>query len=114
MTKTTETQLALHEQRISAIEISTSRVEGKIDLLIERIDNRFVTKQEYEKDVKDQKAVNSTLISEVEAIKSCMVTQEQMKSYQRSQFWQKVFTALGSAIITLTIAFLMYEVNKNL
>ncbi len=111
MTKTTETQLALHEQRISAIEISTSRVEGKIDLLIERIDNRFVTKQEYEKDVKDQKAVNDTLISEVEAIKTCMVTQEQMKNYQRSQFWQKFLTAVGTAFIT---ALVVYEATKNL
>jgi hypothetical protein len=109
--KTTETQLALHEQRISAIEISTSRVEGKIDLLIERIDNRFVTKQEYEKDVKDQKAVNDTLISEVDAIKTCMVTQEQMKSYQRSQFWQKFLTAVGTALITAVV---VYEATKNL
>lgn len=114
MTKTTETQLALHEQRISAIEASSSRVESKIDLLIERIDSRFVTKIEYERDVKAQKEVNQTLIEEVEKIKECMVTQEQMKGYQRSQLWQKFFTAVGSAIITLTIAFIVYETTKNI
>jgi hypothetical protein len=113
MTKTTETQLALHEQRISVMEVSATRVESKIDLLIERIDNRFVGKTEYEKDVEDQKAVNKTLVDEVELIKQAMVTKEQMKTYQRSQFWQKFFTAIGSAIITLTIAFIMYEINKN-
>jgi hypothetical protein len=64
--------------------------------------------------VKSQKEVNKTLVEEVDLIKQSMVTQEQMKSYQRSQFWQKFFTALGTAIITLTIAFIMYEVNKNL
>jgi SNF2 family DNA or RNA helicase len=107
--KTTETQLALHEQRISAIEASSSRVESKIDLLIERIDNRFVTKLEYERDVKNQKEVNQTLIEEMEKIKDCMISQEQMKSYQRSQFWQKFLTAIGTASIT---AILIYEITK--
>jgi hypothetical protein len=107
--KTTETQLALHEQRISAIEASSSRVESKIDLLIERIDNRFVTKLEYERDVKNQKEVNQTLIEEMEKIKECMVSQEQMVTYQRSQFWQKFLTAIGTAAIT---AILVYELTK--
>jgi phage shock protein A len=111
MTKTHETQLALHEQRITAIEVSSSRVESKIDKLIDRIDNRFVTKLEYERDVKNQKEVNQTLIGEVEKIKECMVTQKQMKGYQRSQLWQKFLTALGTAVIT---AILVYEATKSI
>jgi len=112
MVKTTETQLALHEQRISAIEASSTRVESKIDLLIERIDNRFVTKQEYERDVKEQKVVNETMIDELEQVKRCMVTQEQMKYYQRSQFWQKVMTFLGGVGVSIITAVLLYEVSK--
>jgi hypothetical protein len=111
MTKTHETQLALHEQRITAIEASSTRVEGKIDLLIERIDNRFVTKIEYERDVKNQKEVNQTLIEEVEKIKECMVTQKQMKGYQRSQLWQKFLTSVATAVIT---AILVYEATKSI
>jgi len=109
--KTHETQLALHEQRISAIEASSSRVESKIDKLIDRIDNRFVTKIEYERDVKNQKEVNQTLIEEVEKIKECMVTQKQMRGYQRSQLWQKFLTAIGTALIT---AILVYEATKSI
>lgn len=110
--KSQETQLALHEQRISAIEISSSRVESKIDLLIERIDNRFVTKVEYERDVKAQKEVNKALMSELELIKESMVTQEEMKSYQRSQFWQKVMTSLSSVLLTIFAALVIYELTK--
>jgi hypothetical protein len=113
MTQTSqETQLALHEQRISAIEISSTRVESKIDLLIERIDNRFVTKVEYERDVKAQKEVNKTLMSELELIKESMVTQEEMKSYQRSQFWQKIMTSISSILITVFAALVIYELTK--
>jgi hypothetical protein len=45
----------------------------------------------------------------MEKIKECMVSQEQMVTYQRSQFWQKFLTAIGTAAIT---AILVYELTK--
>ena len=112
MTKTQETQIALHEQRISAIEISSSRVESKIDLILEKLSTTVVTKSEYEKDVEAQKEVNDTVEKELESIKKNMVTKADMENYNRSQFWQKVMTSAGTAFITITIALIVYELTK--
>lgn len=109
MTKTTETQIALHEQRINTLELAYPRFENKIDQILEKLSTTVVTKVEYEKDVKSQKEVNKFVEEELETIKSCMVTKAQMDNYNRSQFWQKFVTGVGTAIIT---ALIVYELTK--
>jgi chromosome segregation ATPase len=112
MIKTTETQIALHEQRLTTLENAYPRFESKIDQILERLDTRVVSKIEYEKDVKDQKDVNKFVEAELETIKSTMVTKSQMADYSRSQFWQKVLTFLGGIGYAILIAVVLYEVNK--
>lgn len=107
--KTTETQIALHEQRINTLELAYPRFESKIDQILEKLSTTVVLKVEYEKDVEDQKKVNKAIYAELEDIKSCMVTKSQMESYNRSQFWQKFITSVGTAIIT---ALIVYELTK--
>lgn len=112
MPKTTETQIALHEQRLNTLEAAYPRFETKIDLILEKLSTTVVTKSEYEKDVEAQKEVNDTVEKELEAIKKNMVTKADMENYNRSQFWQKVMTSAGTAFITITIALIVYELTK--
>jgi chromosome segregation ATPase len=112
MTKTQETQIALHEQRLNSLESAYPRFESKIDQILEKLSTTVVTKVEYEKDVKAQKEVNCTVESELEAIKNSMVTQEDMKQYQRSQFWQKLVTYLGGIGSAVLLAIVLYEISK--
>lgn len=111
MAKTTETQIALHEQRLNTLEAAYPRFETKIDLILEKLSTTVVTKIEYEKDVKAQKEVNRIVEEELDTIKSTMVTRSQMNSYNRSQFWQKFLTGVGTALIT---AIVVFEATKNL
>lgn len=111
MSDNTDTKIALHEQRLNTLELAYPRFETKIDLILEKLSTTVVTKVEYEKDVKDQKAVNKVVENELETIKSTMVTKAQMDMYNRSQFWQKFLTAVGTALIT---ALVVFEATKNL
>lgn len=112
MTTSQETQIAVHEQRLNSLEAAYPRFESKIDQILEKLSTTVVTKIEYEKDVKAQKEVNCTVESELEAIKNSMVTQEDMKQYQKSQFWQKVMTGIGSIGMAALIAVVLYELSK--
>jgi septal ring factor EnvC (AmiA/AmiB activator) len=110
--KTTETQIALHEQRLNTLEAAYPRFESKIDQILEKLSTTVVTKTEYEKDVKAQKEVNRVVEEELETIKSTMVTISQMDAYNRSQFWQKLVTYVGGIGSAVLIAIVMYEVSK--
>ena len=112
--KTNETQLALHEQRLNTLEAAYPRFEAKIDQILEKLSTTVVTKSEYEKDVKAQKEVNCTVESELETIKNSMVTQEDMKQYQRSQFWQKVMSVLGGIGISAITWLVINELTRTL
>lgn len=114
MTKTNETQIALHEQRLNSLEAAYPRFESKIDQILEKLSTTVVTKIEYEKDVKAQKEVNCTVESELEAIKNSMVTQADMKQYQKSQFWQKVMSVLGGIGISAITWLVIYELTRTL
>lgn len=109
-----ETQLALHEQRITAIEKYSSRVENKLDILIEKIDNRFIGRIEYRKDVEDQTKINISVKKELDEIKDTMVTKEDMEAYQKSQFWQKVMTFFGGLFMSAVTWLILYELSKAL
>ena len=112
MTNTTETQIALHEQRLNTLELAYPRFENKIDLILEKLTTTVVTKVEYEKDVKAQKAVNKVVEEELETIKSMMVTRSQMEGYQKSQLWQRIISAIGGMMITILGAVILWELAK--
>ena len=114
MIKTQETQIALHEQRLNSLEAAYPRFESKIDQILEKLSTTVVTKVEYEKDVKAQKEVNCTVESELEAIKNSMVTQEDMKQYQKSQFWQKFMSVLGGIGISAITWLVIYEISRTI
>ncbi len=112
MTKTQETQIALHEQRITAIEVYHKTVDKKLDIILEKMDNQFVTQRNYEQDLKRFLKTDIEIETRLTQIEKNMVTQEQMKYYQRSQFWQKVMTFLGGVGVSIITAVLLYEVSK--
>lgn len=112
MVKTTETQIALHEQRLNTLEAAYPRFEAKIDQILEKLSTTVVTKAEYEKDVKSQKEVNILVENELETIKSTMVTKSQMEAYQRSQFWQKAMSVLGGIGISAITWLVIFEIGK--
>lgn len=114
MSTPAETQLALHEQRITAIEKYSSRVENKLDILIEKIDSRFIARTEYRKDVEDQTAINISVKKELDQIRDTMVTTKDMKTYQRSQFWQKVMTFAGGICMSAITWIILFELSKAL
>lgn len=114
MTNSSETQLALHEQRISAIEKYSTRVESKLDILIEKIDSRFIARTEYRKDVEDQTAINISVKNELDQIRDTMVTTKDMKRYQKSQFWQKIMTFLGGLGLSAITWIILFELAKAL
>jgi len=104
-----DTRLALVEQRTTAIENFTTRFEVKLDRLIDKLDNQVVTKKEHEADMKNIKADYDSICRRLKDIEDNMVTQEDMKTYRSSQFWQKLITAVGTAVIT---ALIIYELTK--
>ena len=112
MTTTTETQLAVHEQRIAALELSTGRIETKIDTILERMDVRFLYKDEYEKQLVRQNKTNCEVLDKLQEIENTMVTQKQMSSYQKSQLLQKLMTFLGGVGASIIGWVLLYEVAK--
>lgn len=114
MTKTTETKIALHEQRLNTLEAAYPRFEAKIDQILEKLSTTVVTKAEYEKDVKSQKEVNKIVEDELTKIREEMVTQKDMKNYQRSQFWQRFMSFLGGAGGTVLLGIITYELYKVL
>lgn len=105
MTKSQETQLALHEQRINAIEAYHVRIDTKLDQLIEKLDNQFVLQRNYEKDIKQVEA-------RLQEIESSMVTQSDMKQYQKSQLWQKFMSGLGGIGIAALTWLILFELAK--
>ena len=104
-----DTRLALVEQRTTAIEMYHTRVEAKLDRLIDKLDTQVVTKKEHEADVKDIKKDYDNICKRLKEIEDNMVTQEDMKTYRSSQFWQKLLTGVGTAVIT---ALIIYELTK--
>lgn len=114
MTKSTETQLAVHETRITALESSTGRIEKKIDTILERMDLRFLYKDEYEKQLLAQNKTNCEVLDKLDEIERTMVTQEQMAGYRRSQLWQKVMSGLGGILLSALTWLVLYEVAKAL
>jgi hypothetical protein len=112
MNNTQVTQLALHEQRISNMENYQSKIENKIDQLLTKLDNQYVLQKNYEKDLKILITKDTEVEQRLQCISETMVTLDQMKSYTRSQFWQKVMTSAGTAVITLVVALIVYELTK--
>ena len=109
MTKTQETQIALHEQRITAIEVYHKTVDKKLDIILDKMDNQFVTQRNYEQDLKRFLKTDIEIETRLTQIEKNMVTQGDMRSYRTSQFWQKFVTGVGTAIITAVI---VYELTK--
>ena len=109
MTKTQETQIALHEQRITAIEVYHKTVDKKLDIILDKMDNQFVTQRNYEQDLKRFLKTDIEIETRLTQIEKNMVTQGDMRSYRSSQFWQKFVTGVGTAIITAVI---VYELTK--
>lgn len=105
MPKTTETQLAVHEQRITAIEVYHKTVDKKLDIILEKMDNQFVTQRNYEQDLKRFLKTDIEIETRLAEIEKNMVTQDDMRTYRNSQFWQKFVTGVGTAIITAVIVF---------
>lgn len=112
MTTSQETQIAVHEQRITALELSTGRIEAKIDTLLERMDTRFLYKDEYEKQLARQNKTNCDVLNKLDEIETTMVTQKQMSSYQKSQLLQKLMTFLGGVGASIIGWVLLFEVSK--
>lgn len=112
--KTQETQIALHEQRLTSLEAAYPRFESKIDQILDKLNTTVVTKVEYEKDIKAQKEVNCTVESELEAIKNMMVTQADMQRYQKSQFWQKFMSVLGGIGVSAITWLIIREISTAL
>lgn len=112
MTNTTETKIALHEQRINTLELAYPRFESKIDQILEKLNTTVVTKTEYEKDVKEQKCVNQVVEQELATIKDTMVTRTMMKDYTKSQFWQKVITFIGGIVTSALTWLVIYEMSR--
>lgn len=109
MPKTTETQLAVHEQRITAIEVYHKTVDKKLDIILEKMDNQFVTQRNYEQDLKRFLKTDIEIETRLAEIEKNMVTQDDMRTYRSSQFWQKLITAVGTSVIT---ALIIYEFTK--
>lgn len=112
MTTSQETQIAVHEQRITALELSTGRIEAKIDTLLEKMDTRFLYKEEYEKQLERQNKTNCDILKKLDEIESTMVTQKQLKGYQKSQLLQKLMTFLGGVGASIIGWVLLFEVSK--
>lgn len=120
MTKNTETRLAeqdtrlaLVEQRTTAIEMYHTRIEAKLDRLIDKLDNQVVTKKEHEADMKNIKADYDSICKRLKDIEENMVSQDDMKSYTRSQFWQKVMTAIGTMFFTIMGGIILWELTRK-
>jgi len=105
-----ETRLALVEQRTTSIENFQLRFENKLDRLIDKLDHQVITKKEYEADMKTIKACNKEVDERLKEIELTMVTKDEMKSYRQSQFWQKIFSAVATSVIT---ALIVYELTKK-
>lgn len=114
MTQNQETQLALHEQRISAIELYHTKIDAKLDKLLERLDNQYVLQKNYEKDLKQINEQDTQINEKLAIIEQEMVTKEQMKQYQRSQLWQRFMTFLGGVGTAALTWLIIYELQKVL
>lgn len=112
MTKSQETQLALHEQRIGNLEAVMPRIESKIDSLIDKIDDAYVTRKEYTKDYTEQEKLNTKISEELEEIKETMVCKKDFKEYNKSQFWQKALTFFGGLGSAVLLWFIIEELKK--
>lgn len=107
MTKSQETTLALHEQRITAIEAYHVKIDHKLDVLIEKLDNQYVLQKNYEKDFRN-------IDSRLKDIENGMVTQSDMAGYRKSQFWQKAMSVLGGIGISAITWLVLYEIARTI
>lgn len=123
MTKTQETQIALHEQRITAIEVYHKTVDKKLDIILEKMDNQFVTQRNYEQDLKRFLKTDIEIETRLAEIEKNMVTQDEFEKFQdniRRELKRKGFAnwvnpiiaALSTSIVTFLIIYFFNNINR--
>lgn len=114
MTKSTATQLAEHEIRISSIEKLLPKIDHSLEAINRKLDDNYISRREYDKRIKDQELYNQSIKTELDTIKENMMTQEDFKEFSRSQFWQKVLTFFGGVGTAILTWFIIHELTRLL
>ena len=114
VTKTNETKLAEHEIRLGTLERLIPELTSTLKNIDKKLDDNYIARREYDRRVQEQELYNQAIKTELDQIRSCMMTKNEFKDFAKSQFWQKVLTYLGGAGTAVLLALIADAVAKAL